>query len=153
MRYEAHLEWAGGGAGTASYAGYSRDHRISFAGKPDLAGSADPSFRGAADRHNPEDLFLAALSACHMLAYLALCARSGVRVVEYSDRATGTLVLKPGGGGRFESVTLRPTVVVADAADSERALALHDAAHQRCFIASSVSVPVQHEAVVRPVAP
>lgn len=154
MRYEAHLEWTGGGnGGTESYNGYSRDHRIRFDGKPDLAGSADPAFRGAPDRHNPEDLFVAALSACHMLAYLALCARSGVRVVEYTDHATGTLVVEPGGGGRFESVTLRPTVGVADAEDSERALALHDAAHERCFIASSASIPVQHQAVVRPVAP
>jgi organic hydroperoxide reductase OsmC/OhrA len=152
MRYEAHLEWIGGGEGTASHATYSRDYRVGFDGKPDLAGSADPLFHGAANRHNPEDLFLSALSACHMLAYLALCARSGVRVVEYTDHATGTLILHPGGGGRFESVTLRPAVVVADATDSERALALHETAHQRCFIAGSASVPVRHEAIVRAMA-
>jgi organic hydroperoxide reductase OsmC/OhrA len=152
MRYDAHLEWIGGGDGTASYTGYSRDYRIGFDGKPDLAGSADPAFRGAADRHNPEDLFVAALSACHMLAYLALCARAGVRVVEYTDHATGTLILTAGGGGHFESVTLRPEVVVADAADGERALTLHETAHQRCFIAGSASVPVRHEAVVRVIA-
>jgi organic hydroperoxide reductase OsmC/OhrA len=147
--YETQLKWTGArDVGTKDYAAYGRDYTIAIAGKPDLDGSADPMFRGAPDRHNPEDLFVAALSGCHMLAYLALCARAGVCVVAYSDRATGTLTFDAQGGGRFDSVTLRPTVVVADAGDAARALALHDAAHQRCFIASSSSATVRHEAVV-----
>lgn len=152
--YAARLEWTGSrGVGTADYRSYGREYRIAIDGKPDLAGSADPAFRGAPGLHNPEDLYLAALSSCHMLAYLALCARQGVRVVEYADHATGTLVLNPQGGGSFESVTLRPRVVVADAADAARALALHDAAHAGCFIASSSKDIVRHEAVVRVQAP
>lgn len=146
--YRTRVEWSGSGEdGTASYSAYSRDYRISIDGKPDLEGSADPIFRGAPDRYNPEDLFLGAVSACHMLAYLALCAREGVRVVGYSDSATGTLVYGAQ-GGRFESVTLRPLVVVADAAHAARALALHHAAHERCFIAASTTATVLHEAVV-----
>jgi organic hydroperoxide reductase OsmC/OhrA len=153
-RYAARLDWTGGGrAGTADYASYGRGYRISITGKPELEGSADPAFHGAADRHNPEDLFLAALSACHMLAYLALCARSRVRVLAYADDATGTLVLDARDGGRFESVVLRPDVVVAGPEHADRALALHDTAHERCFIAASSSTAVRHEAVVRVAAP
>ena len=79
--HAARLIWDGNtGGGTAGYAGYSRRYRVLVPGKPVLQGTADPVFRGEADRHNPEDLFLAAISACHMLSYLALCARQGVRV-------------------------------------------------------------------------
>ncbi len=81
--------------------------------KPDLTGSADPIFRGDAGVHNPEDLFIAALSSCHLLSYLALCARSKINVVAYEDNAIGTMVLRPDGGGKFESVTLRPKVTIA----------------------------------------
>jgi organic hydroperoxide reductase OsmC/OhrA len=150
LEYAARLRWIGNrGDGTGSYAGYGREYRVSVAGKPDLVGSADPAFRGEPDKHDPEDLFLAAVSACHMLSYLALCARSGVRVVAYADDASGTLALDVRGGGRFETITLRPHVTVADAADAAHALALHEAAHERCFIANSCRVPIRHEAVVR----
>src|SRR5690606_14624245 len=90
--YHATIRWTGNlGTGTATYAAYGRDYRISVPGKPDLDGSADARFRGDATRHNPEDLLVAALSACHMLAYLALCARLGVKVTGYIDEASGTL--------------------------------------------------------------
>jgi organic hydroperoxide reductase OsmC/OhrA len=145
--FAAGVVWEGTtGEGTSSYAAYSRRYRVTADGKPDLAGSADPAFRGDADRHNPEDLFLAALSACHMLFYLSLCARGGVRVLAYEDRATGVLRMEPGGGGRFESVTLRPVVHVH--AESELAARLHDTAHGLCFIANSCGVPIRHAPVV-----
>lgn len=147
--YAARLIWEGDlGEGTADYAAYGRQYRILVDGKPDLAGSADPMFRGEAGKHNPEDLFLAALSACHLLTYLSLCARKGVRVVGYEDDARGTLVLDAGGGGRFESVTLRPRVTIAGG-DMALAEALHERAHELCFIAASVGIPVRVEATVR----
>lgn len=148
--YIARVRWTGNlGEGTAAYAGYSRDHVIAIEGKPDLAASADPVFRGTPERHNPEDLFVAALSSCHMLAYLALCARSKVRIVAYEDAAEGVLVLLPAGGGRFEEVTLRPEVTVSHPEMVEAARALHETAHERCFIANSCSVPVRVEPVIR----
>ena len=57
-----------------------------------------PALRGSTERYNPEELLVAALAACHMLAYLALCARGGVCVTGYDDRATGTLSLDADGG-------------------------------------------------------
>jgi organic hydroperoxide reductase OsmC/OhrA len=143
--YRSHIVWDGNlGDGTASYATYGRQYRVVVAGKPDLNGSANPVFRGDAGKHDPEDLFLAAIAACHMLSYLALCAREGIRVVAYEDDASGTLVLDASGGGRFEQVTLRPAVTIADG-DSERAAQLHHKAHEQCFIANSCSVPIRVE--------
>jgi organic hydroperoxide reductase OsmC/OhrA len=147
--YTLRLEWEGNrGEGTASYGAYGRDYRIRLDGKPDLAGSADPTFRGDPARHNPEDLLLAALSACHMLSYLALCARHGVIVLEYADQAEGVLAFTPSGGGQFTSVTLHPRVRVPDRGQATLALELHAQAHEDCFIAASCNFPVRHEAVV-----
>lgn len=154
MHYKTRLTWTGNrGAGTASYTEYGREYVAVMDGKPDFHGTADPKFRGDATQHNPEDLLVIALSGCHMLSYLALCARAGIVVLEYSDDASGTLVLKPGGGGHFEEVTLRPDVRLADERDTDRANELHETAHRQCFIASSCNFPVHHRATVRADAP
>lgn len=149
--YAARLVWDGNtGEGTARYDGYGRDYRVLIADKPELPGSADPLFRGDPSRHNPEDHFLAAISACHMLSYLALCARHGVRVLGYEDEASGRLALRADGGGAFDEVVLRPAVTIDNASKQELALQLHDTAHERCFIANSCRVPIRHEPVIRP---
>lgn len=148
--YTTQLIWDGNlGAGTSTYDGYGRQYRVLIDGKPELLGSADPMFRGEADRHNPEDLFLAAVSSCHMLSYLALCARSRINVVDYRDLATGVLVLDASGGGRFDEIVLHPVVTIANAADADRAMALHHKAHELCFIANSCRVPIHHQAEIR----
>lgn len=143
--YRCRLTWDEPGDGTVEYKSYSRRFRVAMDGKPDLVGTADPSFRGDPTIHNPEDLLVASLSSCHMLSYLALCALRGVRVLGYTDQAEGRMVTTRGGGGRFEEVVLRPHVVVAQGADVDLARALHRDAHDTCFIASSVSFPVTCE--------
>ena len=148
--YKARLIWDGNlGDGTSTYAGYGRKYRVQFDGKPELKGSADPMFRGDRDIYNPEDLFVASLSACHLLSYLALCARSKINVVAYEDDASGVLKLRPDGGGSFESVILRPVVTITPESDERRALELHETAHDLCFIAASVSIPVHHEPQIK----
>lgn len=149
-RYQLALEWTGNlGAGTSTYEGYSREHVVRIVGKPDLRGTADPLFRGDPALHNPEDLLLAALSQCHLLTYLALCARARINVVNYKDNAEGTLLLTKDGGGHFTEVVLRPEVVVADARMVDKAKHFHGEVHKYCFIARSVNFPVRCEAVVR----
>lgn len=148
-RYQVAVEWTGNrGEGTASYRGYGRDHSIRIEGKPELAGSSDPAFRGDPARHNPEDLFVASLSTCHMLWYLHLCSEAGVVVTGYRDRAEGVMETGADGGGRFRSVTLRPEVTIAPGSDADKARALHKPANARCFIANSVNCPVGHEPTV-----
>ncbi len=142
-RYELRVSWTGNrGVGTADYRAYDRDHRITATDKPAIEGSADPAFRGDPRRYNPEELLLAAASACHMLAYLHLCAVAGVTVIAYEDDPLGTMVESADGGGGFTSVLLRPRVRLAAGADRDRAAALHEDAHRLCFIANSLKVPV-----------
>jgi organic hydroperoxide reductase OsmC/OhrA len=147
-RYEAHVAWTGAAAGgTKTYQGYSREYRADFPGKPSITGSADAAFRGDPALHNPEDMLVLALSACHMLSYLALAALEGLEVTAYEDSASGTMQ-QEGRGGRFTEVVLRPQVTVAPGSDLARAKALHEEAHKTCFIANSVNFPVRHEAVI-----
>lgn len=146
--YAVSLRWTGNrGEGTASYRGYGRDHVVSAAGLPDLAGTADPSFHGDKDRWNPEQLLLTALAQCHMLSYLHLAVKNGLTVVGYTDEAEGSLRLNPDGSGEFTSVTLHPRVTLADPGQQALADSLHPAANQVCFIARSVNFPVHHEPV------
>ncbi|MDV2450776.1 OsmC family protein [Xanthomonas hortorum] len=143
-RYAAQVIWTGDrGEGTRDYRSYGREHEVAIAGKPTLAGSADPAFRGDAARHNPEDLLVASLSACHMLWYLHLAAEAGVVVRGYVDDAAGTM-LTDAGGGQFSEVVLHPLVTIS-AGDPATAEALHHAAHAACFIARSVNFPVRCE--------
>ena len=145
-RYTPTIIWTGNtGTGTSGYKAYARDHVIRVAGRPDIEGSSDPAFRGDAGRHNPEDLLVASLSACHMLWYLHLAAEAGVVVVGYHDAPIGTMTEGGQSGGRFERVVLRPEVRVAAGSDAAAAVALHEPAHAKCFIANSVNFPVDCE--------
>jgi organic hydroperoxide reductase OsmC/OhrA len=144
-RFDCRLVWTGASTGPIrSYESYDRAYRVEFDGKPTLLGSAAPAFRGNPSLHNPEDLLMASLAACHCLTYLALAARAKLEVVAYEDRATGTMA-KIDGRIRFREVTLRPRVWVVPGSDRERACVLHEQAHEGCFIANSVNFPVAHQ--------
>ncbi|MFN3876092.1 MAG: OsmC family protein [Flavobacteriales bacterium] len=140
------LEWRG--RHTRTYESYTREHVIRINGKAELRATADPALRGDGALHDPEDLLLAALSSCHLLTYLALCARARINVLSYRDEAEGALVLTKDGGGRFSEAVLLPHVAIEDGRRLEKAIALHAAARSYCFIANSVNFPVRHAPTV-----
>ena len=148
-RYGVTVTWTGNtGTGTSGYRDYERAHEISAEGKAAIAASSDPVFRGERARWNPEELLVAALSGCHQLAYLHLCAVAGIVVVEYVDHAEGVMATTPDGAGQFVRVVLRPKVTLAAGSDLAKAKELHHEAHEKCFIARSVNFPVENEAEV-----
>jgi organic hydroperoxide reductase OsmC/OhrA len=130
---------------------YSRRHVIRFDGGAELAGSSSPtvvrpplSDPSAVD---PEEMFIAALSSCHMLWFLSLAAKEKFRVDRYEDEAEGVMEKNAEGKMAMTRVTLRPRVAfsgekVPSADDLER---LHHKAHEECFIASSVKTDVRCE--------
>ncbi len=147
--YELSVTWTGNtGEGTSGYRSYSRDHVVTTVGRPDLLGSADPTFRGDPGRWNPELLMLTALAECHLLSYLHVCVTEGVVVTAYVDQAYGAMTTDRDGSGRFTEVVLRPQVKVADAAMVEAATWAHHRANELCFIANSVNFPVRHKPTV-----
>lgn len=110
-------------------------------GKPPIAGSSDPAFRGDPARVNPEEMLVCSLSTCHMLWFLHLACEDGVLVESYEDRPDGEMTEAADGGGQFTRVTLRPKVTISKG-DAARMDALHHRAHEMCFIARSVNFPV-----------
>lgn len=77
--YNANLTWTGNtGQGTQSYRSYERSYHISINNKATIQGSSDPVFMGNPALHNPEEMLLMSLSACHMLWFLHFCAEAGV---------------------------------------------------------------------------
>jgi organic hydroperoxide reductase OsmC/OhrA len=143
--YSVNIRWTGNtGTGTSSYTAYSRDHVISIKDKADIEGSSDPAFQGDPSKHNPEDMLVSALSTCHMLWYLHLCADNDIIVTEYTDKAYGVME-ETNHGGRFTEVTLHPRVTITDPARIPFAQSLHEVAHEKCFIANSCNFPVRHK--------
>ncbi len=90
-------------------------------------------------------MFVAAISACHKLWYLHLCADAGVVVLTYRDEPVGTMIEDADGSGRFASIVLHPAVRIAAGSDPAKAMAMHRDAHAKCFIANSLSCPVSVE--------
>jgi organic hydroperoxide reductase OsmC/OhrA len=146
--FECRLIWTGAAKGpTVDYATYSREVRVEFAGKPSIALSSAAVFRGDPALHDPEDLLVAALSTCHFLSYVALCARRGVHVTAYEDDAIGVMT-RGAATFQFTDVLLRPRVTIAPDSEPELARSVHEKAHEECFIAASVNFPVRHEATI-----
>ena len=117
--YELTTVWTGNdGAGTKNVRTYDRSHTVS------------------------------AISSCHMLSYLYLCAMDGIVVTAYTDKATGIMIEQATGGGSFKEVQLIPVVQVADESMIAKAIELHHRAHEICYIANSVNFEVRCEPIV-----
>ncbi|CAI1652867.1 peroxiredoxin, SACOL1771 subfamily [Serratia proteamaculans] len=145
--YQVNVKWTGNkGSGTQSYKTYERNYEISAGGKPVISGSSDPAFLGDAKCWNPEDLLVAAASACHKLWYLHLCSEAGISVLSYVDQAKGTM--REGKKGCFTDITLQPEITIRLGDDINRALALHHRAHELCFIANSLNFPITCQPVI-----
>lgn len=139
--YRTRLRWNGSTA--AGVRAYSRDH-TAFASPTttpvDL--SADPAFRGHPDRLNPEQLVVMAASSCQMLSFLGAAARAGVDVLTYEDEATSHLDLSAQ-PARLATIHLHVTVRIADGTDETTVQALAAQAHRECYVANSLSTPVE----------
>lgn len=132
---------------------YSRRHVVRFDGGERLPMSSSPDAvpvpMSDASAVGPEELFVASLASCHMLWFLALAARRGMRVDSYRDAAVGSMGRDEQGRTVMREVLLRPQVDFSGAAVPTRAQVeqLHDAAHEACFLAHSVRCQVRCEPV------
>jgi organic hydroperoxide reductase OsmC/OhrA len=114
-----------------------RAHRVELARQTVLASSM-PERGGNPERADPEEMFVASLSSCHMLWFLHLARERRLRVVSYEDDAVGEL-----DGERMTRVELNPRVTFEQEPEGYAIADLHEAAHERCFLASSVNFPVE----------
>jgi len=131
-----------------TYNTYNRAHEVSFnAGAIVVPGSAAPAFKGDVDRVDPEEAFVGSLSACHMLTFLAICARKRLIVDSYEDDAVGIMEKNPTGKLWVSRVTLRPRITFAQGTSPDPAdlAEIHRLSHEECFIANSVKTIVSVE--------
>jgi organic hydroperoxide reductase OsmC/OhrA len=131
-----------------TYQSYNRSHDMIFKnGDVTLAASAAPGFRGESHLVDPEEAFVAALSSCHMLTFLAICALKRLTVDAYEDDAVGVLEKDESGKSWMTRVILRPSVRFAPDAKVDAALLahIHEDSHRGCFIANSVKSEVRVE--------
>ena len=113
--YHVSLQWTGNtGKGTESYRAYERSHEISVEGKKMIEASSDPSFRGDKLKYNPEEMFVASLSSCHMLWFLHVCSEASVIVLEYSDVAVGKMEESADGNGKFSEIANYSGIAATD---------------------------------------
>ncbi|MEX5219079.1 MAG: OsmC family protein [Nitrospira sp.] len=132
---------------TFTYDTYNRDHVLVFEGGSKIMASAAQAYRGNPALANPEEAFIASLSSCHMLTFLAVAAKRKFIVDRYSDQAVGVLEKNAQGKIAVTRVRLRPSVTFSGPATptSEQLAALHEDAHKGCFIANSVTTDVTVE--------
>lgn len=127
---------------------FSREHRWVFDGGATVLASSSPEVMAAPlsveANVDPEEAFIAALSSCHMLTFLAIAAKQRYIVDSYTDQAIG--ILSEDARRRFciSRVTLRPQVIFSGPRrpDFRQLEKLHLLAHQHCFIANSVKTEI-----------
>jgi organic hydroperoxide reductase OsmC/OhrA len=125
---------------------YSREHLWKFQGGSELRASSAPEYLGDPQLVNPEDSFVAALSSCHMLTFLALAARDGLVVDDYEDQAVGYMKRNAEKQIAITRVVLTPKITWgSDAPSQEQLDKLHASAHKHCFIANSVKTEITVE--------
>jgi organic hydroperoxide reductase OsmC/OhrA len=123
---------------------YNRAHELDFGHGVTVPASSAPDYFGDEDRVDPEQGFVAALSSCHMLTFLALAAKRRFVVEAYDDEAVGYLEKNAEGRMAMTRVRLRPKARFAEGAapDPETLAQLHEKAHKYCFISNSVTSEV-----------
>src|SRR5690349_16413982 len=147
--YGAEIRWRRDGAERFTDRRYSRAHAWHFDGGAVVAASSSPHHVpvpfSRPEHVDPEEAFVAAIASCHMLSFLFVAAKAGYVVDAYDDAAAGEMA--PGDDGRpaITRATLRPAIVFSGerVPDDAAVRALHEAAHEECFIAHSVRTAIE----------
>jgi organic hydroperoxide reductase OsmC/OhrA len=142
--HKATISWERGDR-DFSYETYTRDHTWRFDAGVTVPASAAPAYLGSAEGVDPEEAFVASVSSCHMLTFLAIAARKRYVVERYDDEAVGVLEKNEDGKLAVTRVTLRPRVVFGGAKQptADDLARLHESAHEHCFIANSVRTAIE----------
>ena len=130
------------------YQKYSRNHTWKFDGGHEMTASAAAAYLGDPKNVNPEEAYIASLSSCHMLTFLAIACKQKFVLDEYVDEAVGHMEKNAEGKMAITKVTLTPKITFSgDKKPSAEELdKMHHAAHENCFIASSVKTEITVEA-------
>ena len=137
------LIWKRGGA-EFSYQKYPRDHTWIFDGGHTMTATAAPAYLGSPANVDPEEAFVASISSCHMLTFLAIACKQKFLLDSYRDEAVGHMEKNAEGKMAITRVELRPKITWGGdrTPSAEQLDGMHHAAHENCFIANSVKTKV-----------
>jgi organic hydroperoxide reductase OsmC/OhrA len=126
------------------YKTYNRDHTWRFDGGHEMTASAAPAYLGNPQNVDPEEAFVAALSSCHMLTFLAAACKKKFLLDEYVDHAVGYMEKNAVGKLAITRVELHPNLKFSgEKQPTEQEIEeMHHFAHENCFIANSVKTEV-----------
>jgi organic hydroperoxide reductase OsmC/OhrA len=145
--YTATIRWTRDGASFPDNR-YSRGHTWAFDGGVTVPASSSPLVvpppLAREDAVDPEEAFVAALSSCHMLTFLAIAAKKRFTVDAYEDHALGVMTKNQNGKLFVSKVTLDPRIEFSGETvpTPEQIADMHHLAHKECFIANSVLTDV-----------
>ena len=144
--YTADIDWKLADGEDFAKGRYSRGHTLTFDGGTVVAASASPHVVGkwaVEAAVDPEEMFVAALSNCHMLSFLHVARLAGFIAAAYHDHAEGLMEEIAPGKHAVTNVVLRPRIEwVGAAPDKAKLDHMHHEAHEVCFIANSVKTKV-----------
>jgi len=103
------LRWERGGAEFV-YQKYPRDHTWSFDGGHTMTATAAPAYLGNPANVDPEEAFVASLSSCHMLTFLAIASKQKFVLDDYTDEAVGHMEKNAEGRLAITRVELHPKI-------------------------------------------
>jgi organic hydroperoxide reductase OsmC/OhrA len=142
MGFKVTVDWQGSPAEEGEF---NRDHQISYGSGQTVTASSAPEYKGNAEKINPEENLLAALSSCHMLTFLAIAHLKRLPVASYVDNATADLGKNEAGKISVVKMTLVPQVVFEEGVSvtDEIINKIHEKAHANCFIANSLACEIE----------
>lgn len=149
MNISARIRWGRSGSSSFLDGRYSRVHRwdldggasFNISSSPDIVPlpMSDPSLM------DPEEAFLASVSACHMLFFLSIAAKKKWVVEKYEDDPTGIIEMNENGRKAFTSIRLKPSILFgSDHQPDEKMISqIHALAHANCILANSIKASVK----------
>ena len=122
----------------------NRDHVIRFENGVVIHATSAPEFTGNPDLISPEDLFVATISSCHMMTFLAVASLNKWQVQTYRDQAQGFLEENQAGRIMMNRVILQPQVVFSGSNHPSRKAQedMHLKERRSGFIANSVRTSI-----------
>jgi organic hydroperoxide reductase OsmC/OhrA len=142
--HRAHIVWENE-TDSLRYEDYRREHSWTFPKSGIVVkATAAPKYRGKSEAVDPEEALVAAISSCHMLTFLAICAKRNVVVQRYDDEAVGWLEPNEQKRLAITRVVLKPKVIFAAGhrPDAETLAKIHQESHEHCFVANSVRTAI-----------
>jgi len=124
---------------------YSAEHLVRYNNTYEVQVDAAPDWGGKPENTNPEQALASALSSCHMMTFLALCAKAGWPVASYHDFAEAHLGKNAKGQMSVIRIDLHPVVQFDTGFDIDDAglAEMQDRAHRYCFIANTLADSVE----------